>query len=73
MLELYEMTEEEGRHYLKYDANLIFKYVIKIMIVKIAIEKYGFREYMEQEAPVLDKEDSCFNIPFDRKKKYIES
>lgn len=68
MLELKDMTEKESRDYLNYDANLVYKYKIRIMILNILIKKYGFQEFMEQEKMLLDKEDKVLNIPFDKKR-----
>lgn len=68
MLELKDMTEKESRDYLNYDANLVYKYKIRIMILDILIKKYGFQEVMEQEEPVLDKEDKVLNISLGEKR-----
>lgn len=68
MLELKEMTEKESRDYLNYDANLVYKYMIKIMIARMVIKQYGLQAYMGNEEIVTDKESKWLEVPIDERR-----
>ena len=68
MLEIKDMTEEENRKYLNYDANLVYKYKLRVMIARITIEEYGLQVYLGKEEPMFDKEDPLLAIPLAERK-----
>lgn len=55
MLELAEITEKERKHNIKYEANLVHKYSIKVLLMRIAIEEYGLQKVIELEEPENDE------------------
>lgn len=68
MLEIKDQTEKESRHYLNYDANLVYKYKLKTIIVRLAIEEYGLQVYMGEEELETDKEDWLLKISIDERR-----
>lgn len=64
MLEIKDMTEEENRKYLNYDANLLYKYKCKVGMVRIMIKECGLQVYLSQEK----QEKSLLCIPLDERR-----
>lgn len=67
MLEQKEQTENESRSYLTYDANLLFKYKMKIIIARYMIEKYGVQVFLGEE-PTVDETDNLLDFSIDKRK-----
>lgn len=68
MLELKDKTEKECRDYINSNANLVFKYMMLVMTVSFAIEKYGLQMYLGLEELEIDKEYRWLDIPIDERR-----
>ena len=66
MLEMKDMTENESRAYLNYDANLVYKYKLRIITARVVIKKKGLQVFLEQP-PETGESGLILELPIDER------